>query len=342
MISTIGSQGQIITLSRGSMPIPIGLALVASGIRGTRILRWGYSSAPKAQQKNWRRKQKMKIEIPETIFGVKVKGALELALKAEENKQPEPVVNPIVISPRINPADYVKLGINGLYGSPVLISKFEIPGANSMNYENTHKFVLSKGLYVPTPRIFMDYFTRVVTAKNNRIALFDGNGSEINGKELDDIYGHLTTNHISAYGVAGQEGAWAWLNARFVPGSGFNNMDLETVISMKKDGRLEARKEPLTACILKDCFAELDFTSQGLAVKEAKNQKYIQGQNIRFWHPRENCVARFYAYSDWAGLGCIRNPRNSNSALGEFVCAVGAAQKNIKWNFKNYSKICTN
>ena len=267
----------------------------------------------------------MKIEIPETIFGVKVKGALELALRAE-NPQSEPVINPAVISPSINPADYVKLGVNGLYGNPVLISKFEIPDANGKDYENTHRFVLSKGLYVPTPRIFMAYFKNVIDAKNNKVALLDGNGNEIKGKELDDIYGHLTTNHVSSYGIKGREGAWTWLNARFVPGSGFNNMDLETVISMNKDGSLEARKEPLTACMLKDCYADVDFNSQGLAVKEAGKQKYIQWQNVYFWHPIENTVARFIAISDMSGLYCNGNPQGSGSALGVSVCAEGAAR----------------
>ena len=267
----------------------------------------------------------MKIEIPETIFGVKVKGALELAL-SQKDPSPGPAGKAAAVSPGINPADYVKLGVNGLYGHPVLISKFEIPDANSKNHEDTHKFVLSQGLYMPTPRIFMAYFTSVVKAKNNKSALLDGNGNEIKGKELDDIYKHLTTNHISSYGINGKEGAWTWLNARFVPGSGFNNMDLETVISLNKDGSLEARKESLTACILENCYAGMDFNPQGLAVKKAGKQKYEQGQNIYFWHPRENAVARFYASSDWAFLDCNWSPQFSSSALGVFACAEGAAK----------------
>src|SRR3989344_5247123 len=166
-------------------------------------------------------------------YGPRLDAVREQLKKASEEHKT------LVISPSINPADYVNLGVNGLYGNPVLISKFEIPDANSKDYEDTHKFALSKGLYVPTPRIFMAYFKHVIDAKNNKIALLDGNGSEIKGRELDDIYGHLTTNHISSYGINGRAGVETWLNARFVPGSGFNDMDLEMVISMNKDGSLE-------------------------------------------------------------------------------------------------------
>ena len=55
-------------------------------------------------------------------------------------------------------------------GNPVFISKFEVLGMNGKNYEDTHRaaFQLQKGLYIPTPAIFMPHFKNVVeTYKNN-------------------------------------------------------------------------------------------------------------------------------------------------------------------------------
>jgi len=237
----------------------------------------------------------------------------------------QPISNPRPISvANIDPRNYIQVGMNGLHGSPVLISKYEIAGANGKNYEDTHKFVLSQGLYVPTSAIFMTYFNRVMNAhvNNAKFKLYDGNGAEIKGKELNDLYFHLTKNHIASY-HGGQEGAWTWLNARFVSGSGFNGYDLETVVGLG-NGKLQTKTAPLEQCEWKDEYVNLDFNPQGLAKTKSKNQKYKQGANVYFYFPRKDCVAWFNADSDRAILYCLGDPSGSNSSLGVYACAEGA------------------
>src|SRR3989338_11461854 len=61
-----------------------------------------------------------------------------------------------------DPKEYVQLDTNGLYGKRAVISKFELPGYNNMNYEDTHTKLLGNKLYVPTPRIFMHFFNKIL------------------------------------------------------------------------------------------------------------------------------------------------------------------------------------
>jgi len=234
--------------------------------------------------------------------------------------QPQPLA--VKVQANINLDDYVQIGINGLYGKPVVISKFEIKDANNKNYEDTHKFVLKQGVYIPTPQIFMTHFQNVVKAfkerKNkNGSKLLDGKGNIISGNDLEDLYKHLTKDHIATYG--GQAGAWTWLNA------GFKNGNLETVMGVNSKG-LTKNIVPLDAYLKEDAYVNFDFNSQGLAKANSKcaNQAYSQGENIYFWQPREGAVAWFNAGSDRAILSCSWYPTGSDSSLGVFACAEGA------------------
>ena len=245
----------------------------------------------------------------------------------QENKGKGPeqiaIINP---DAQITKSDYLQApGIKGIHGNPIIISKFEIQGANNKNYENTHKHTLQNGLYMPTPGIFMPHFLNIVNAFHKNITIFDGEGNPISRKELEDIYKHLTTNHISVYGVKGQEGAWTWLNGKFIKGTGFNSLDLETVIGLNKDGNLITRSSPLEECVWNNAYVNLKFNSQGLATRESGAQEYKQGNNIYFRHPIENAVVRFTADSSRADLYCDRLPGGSDPSLGVFVCAEGAA-----------------
>ena len=230
-----------------------------------------------------------------------------------------------------NPRDYIQVpGVNGIHGNPVVISKFEVQGMNKKNYEDTHRaaFQLQKGLYIPTPAIFMPHFKNVVeTYKNNQL-LLNAEGNPIRREEHEEIYRHLTTNFKDVYNT-NQPGAWTWLNARFVPGKSPNSSDLETIIGINPDGDFETRKEPLLQCLSKDAYAEIVFNSQGFPTQKSRKQEYKQGENLYYWKPVNGRVARFYADSDRVDLNCDRDPGNSNSALGVFLCAEGTP-KNIK------------
>ena len=266
----------------------------------------------------------MKYQIPKIIFGQEIKGAMERLQEGQDNQPTNPTQITQINTNIKNPQDYIQVPeVIGLHGGNVIISKFEIPDANNKNYEETHKFILQKGLYVPTPNIFMPHFANVCKAKKGETQLLDGNGKIIQNSELEDIYQHLTTNHISAYETS-RLGAWTWLNARFIEGSGFNNLDLETIISIKSDGSFETKKTPLANCLGSDGYAKIKFNTQGFSNENSEN-KYIQGENIYFWKPVKDRVARFYAVSGRASLDCGGGPTGSNDSLGVFTCAEGAS-----------------
>ncbi|MFH1270957.1 MAG: hypothetical protein ABII03_04960 [Nanoarchaeota archaeon] len=247
----------------------------------------------------------------------------------EPPTQPPTEPQQIITTADITKSDYIQIpGVVGLYGGSVLISKFEMPGANDKNYEDAHRFVLREGLYIPPPAIFAPHFVNVVTTYRNKTPLFDGDSNPIPRKEHEDIYRHLTTNHIAVYGVKGREGAWAWLNARLIQGTGFKNLNLETVLSLNPDDTLKTRIALLQDHIKGEgIYVDLDFNNQGAPTKKSATQSYQQGINLRFWGPRINAVARFFASSGRAGLGFFGGPEYSGSSLGVFPCAEGATQK---------------
>ena len=240
-------------------------------------------------------------------------GEIARALPDKETPVTEPIITPVDIQ---NPESYLTVPDTNL-----LIAKYEPDWTKGANYKDTAVKVFEKGLKIPPPSEFMKHFLNVVNAYHNISKLYDGSGNIVQGKELEDIYKHLTTNHIN-------NGAWSWLNGRFVSGSGFKELDLETIIGIDKKGDLVTHKEPLEECIWEDCFVELEFNRQGLAIKKSKIQKYIQGENLKFWYPRgEEAVAGFNADGDRAFLYCGRNPDDSSSALGVFVSAEGTPKK---------------
>jgi hypothetical protein len=126
------------------------------------------------------------------------------------------------------------------------------------------------------------------------------------------------------------EGSWRaeWQNIRFVPGTGFKNLDLETVV-VDSNGDLSTIKEPLKVCLETSGYTQLKINSQGLLIEESKDTEYKQGENIYFYTPVGSFVARFVAVSDRAGLYCSRNPASTNPSLGVRASAPAGARINL-------------
>jgi hypothetical protein len=227
----------------------------------------------------------------------------------------QPLTSSLAIA-NINPREYIQLGINGIHGTSAVISAYELQGSNSKNYEDTHRFVLEKGLYMPDPRIFTTYFKNVIEAKKGNRTLNYADGTQVLNSEVEEIFKHLTTNHKAVFGS--QPGAWTWLNA------GFNNGNIETVTGMDANKGLIKNIVQLEACLNEDCYINLDFNSQGLAKSKHQEQSYKQGENIYFYFPRNGAVAGFGASSDRANLSCYGDASDTDPALGVFACAEGA------------------
>jgi hypothetical protein len=128
------------------------------------------------------------------------------------------------------------------------------------------------------------------------------------------------------------ENTWRgeWQNARFVQGSGFNNLNLETVVDVASNGNLKTNSAALQPCLGNNTYAKLKTNLQGFLTEPTQHSEYKQGENIYFWAPIKDRVARFDAGSGRAGLDCCRAPAAVDSSLGVRGCASaeGAAPKN--------------
>jgi len=225
-------------------------------------------------------------------------------------------------------AKYIQVGINGIHGQPVVISPYELDDFNNKTYDDTHVKLIESDLYMPTPKIFRTHFNNVVAAHKGERNLLHADGTQVHQGVVTEMFRHMTQAYIDIY-KTGQGGVWTWLNARFVKGDGHNELDLETVVGIgKKKGKFEVDKVKLAPYLISDCFVDLSFNNQGLSSSRSPQEKYKKGENIYFYYPRKDCVARFVADSDRANLYCYGNPSDSYASLGVFGCAEGASAQN--------------
>ena len=275
---------------------------------------------------------KLNIKIPKTFMGLPVEGAMERILEKERSQsqeqpddsknQPFQVNNPNIVS-----HDYIQIP-----QLKRLISTYELKDYNNMNWQDTHFKLQETGLLMPTIPEFMTHFINVVKSyqSKGKISLFDLAGNSLTKEEVEDIYFHLTKDHIAVYG--NQKGAWTWLDAKFVDDNGMKvHSEHRTFKDNQGNKTLKPNKvEALERCVLKECFIDFhSLNSQGLPKFEL-NDKYEQGENIYFWQPENGRVAWFNAYSDRASLNCNLNSSIRSSDLGVF--AVSSAGDKARQN----------
>jgi len=210
---------------------------------------------------------------------------------------------------RVNKSDYIVVP-----NTNIIISKEEIH--RGLDWNNTHYALADNGLYMPSPSLFVNYFKSVLEAKKGNLVLSYADNTTLSIGEVDDLYKYLTTNH--------RNGCWTWLGAKFDAGSGHKSLDIETdykVVKIGSDKKLEGKRSPLEVCVSDNGFVDLNFNRQGLPTGKTKSQKYSQGNNIYFYSPVNDRVARFESDSGWADLSCGGDPAGSDAGLGVFACA---------------------
>src|SRR3989344_7204555 len=164
-------------------------------------------------------------------------------------------------------------------------------------YEDAITSVLRSGLTVPSTSPFMQHYVDVNDASNGKGVLYDASGDLIEGTRL--------TNYVNALNSK----YYVNLNAKFVEGSGFLDLDLETIMGIDPDGAPIFSRVPLERCVEKDGMIDLQsLNSQGFPTEKSTFKDYIPGKVIMFYRPMKNSVAGFNADSDGAGLGCGGNP----------------------------------
>src|SRR6056297_1927976 len=134
----------------------------------------------------------MTLKLPDEFEGINGKEAYERILaeaekqkynKEQEEKREQSQNNQEPIdfqNPNITKHDYIQIP-----GHNKVISKYELQGYNNLNWRQQHFKLQDNGLYMPTPKIFIDHLLNVVDVynSNEKKKLFDANGDPISKKD---------------------------------------------------------------------------------------------------------------------------------------------------------------
>ena len=189
-----------------------------------------------------------------------------------------------------------------IYVPPINLYVAKERSLNGLKWNQTIDEIYTKGITIegiraemPTPFEFMSFLEYLLSGRINGLA----------EKERKAIINDI----LKAGGYRGNH-----LNAKFIEGTGFNNLGIETII-LEPSGNPVKKTEPLLPC-LSTGWADINSkNSQGLLTKPY-GSSYEQGKNVYFWVPIIDSVARFRAGSGRAGLNCDRDPGYSGASLG--------------------------
>jgi len=266
----------------------------------------------------------MTFKIPNIIFGKPVDGALERMLaRSNASQVPTAPANESLpstpIAANINPADYIQVPQKKL-----VIAKRQ--DYNGLKFEEAIRATADKGLRVPRIDEMVQHFINVRDAVEGRMTLHDGNNNAILQAEAREHWNYLSSTDRSKFG---NTVFWTWLDAFFKENaSGLYIMETDHRVVKDASGatRINSRNMSLDAYVKMNGWTGLSFNNQGLPVSASPLSQYTQGQNIYFYQPVKDRVARFYAYSGGAGLYCDGGPRGSSSVLGVLACAEGTSR----------------
>lgn len=218
------------------------------------------------------------------------------------------------------------------------ISKFELPGHNNLNWKEQHFRLQEKGLYMPSPKIFIGHFLNVVESYqgDGKKPLFDANGNPIPKKETEDIALHLLEGQIPLY--PNKKGTFTYLDAYFERDPKDNNPKFysnhkaeinsngERILVSEKTQDLENYLGINGIADLKDSEGNPEFNSQGLPnpLSLSLSPGYKPGRNIRFMTPSDKKVASFNSGPEGTLLSCKDDPHRPYPFQGTF----GVAESN--------------
>jgi len=233
-----------------------------------------------------KRPRKQFPDIGEALEKAERKGRFK---RHQTEQEPETTQQPTQTPANINQSDYIQLP-SGLY-----IARQRT--LTSLYWHQTHQELHQQNLTMPTIPQFIEFLTYL---RDNP------------SQENTQIYNDITE----------KRNPWRaeWLDARFedVSGKLHANYNHRT----QQDGKLQPlNTEQLEDCLMQDCWADIfNPNNQGLPTSKSGN-KYKQGENAYFWHPRADRVARFGAGSGGASLNCDRGPQGAGTSLGVRPCA---------------------
>jgi hypothetical protein len=186
-----------------------------------------------------------------------------------------------------------------VYVPPINLYFAEERSNYNLTWDATHKKVIPEGYEMPSPMEtwkFIDYL------KNN-----------LSVPKLKKVYDDIlkTTPQNTWHGE--------WQNAIYSNEDG--KVWVRHVRGLKKNGEIDlSDRVELNGYLNSDGWADVtsmnNISDEGLCKIASSKDKYSQGENIYFYHPRNGNVARFVANSVRAYLGCHWDPTYSNASLG--------------------------
>lgn len=193
------------------------------------------------------------------------------------------------------PTPLKKITIPDPHEGWIYVPSIEMEFAPGISYKGlgwfeTHKEIIPKGYVMPTPRQLWEL---VFHLKEN---LDRPNYSRV----LDSIL-KKAPDSVSSWRAE-------WLNAFFSWKP--NKMCIQNINDVKKGQVLLNDKGELKPYLVGDCrrvniSSKAYISEEGLATLSAnENEDYKMGENIQYWGPRDNCVAKLLVCGKSADLAC--------------------------------------
>jgi|SRR3989338_8302922 len=162
---------------------------------------------------------------------------------------------------------------------------------SGLSWDNTHGELALEGKRMPTVeefRMALNYFR-----------LSSNKGLKKFYSEIIEIREPLRACHLDAYFKETKSGLWLLT-------------------------RNKTKAEKLETCLMEDKIPGInldDWLSRKNVTSQGFPKPNISKGDLHYWHPTNDSVARFYAYSGWAGLDCGGDPSGRDPSLGVFAVA---------------------
>lgn len=203
--------------------------------------------------------------------------------------------------------------------------EFEHNPEARVDWYNTHFILASKGLFMPTPSVFLQHYLNARDAVLGKNKLYNGEGEELDFIETLTLWYNLTSTE-SKFGGIFLDGLFEKRkNGRAIM------IDDHRVIFDKKGypllrGRIrnlekvlenkESNSEEETNHIL------LDFDEYGLPKRYSPVQEYIPGITLKYKSPKNGSIAGFWVGEGYVGeLECTADETNNDATMKVLPCA---------------------
>ena len=266
----------------------------------------------------------MRIKIPDQFMGKPIEGAMErvLAMAPKNDDMPVEEGGKYVVLPN-EERNYIQVP---QFGIVVAMRETHL----GKNMFDTLEALAGERLKMPSQRQFMRHWLNVKESAEKKRKLVYADGTPVSYDVSRDLWGYMSSTDRSKFNG---KNCCTWLNSLFKEENGkwFVEEDLRVETDAQSRKYLRGTRVSLDNCIGEKCYIDLNFNPQNLPTTKSSAEKYAQGKNLYFWHPKNESVAGFFADSDWAGLVCDRDPTGADSSLGVFSCAEGARRRK-NWN----------